>query len=101
MINPQLKANDNTDCHTIIVVRPYAWTLLSKVALERRRTGDDYVNSLLKSYVSLQNDLELHDSDLSMEAHKSDRRAIFHIEPYVYDLLEQSTNLSNRLLNDI
>src|SRR5262245_28560369 len=83
--------NGNTDCHTDIGVHPHVWTLLSKVALERRKTGDGYANSLLKSYVLLQKDLELQDNgDISMEAHMSDRGAIFHLEPDVYDLLRQA-----------
>ena len=90
LINSQLESNGNTDCHTIIAVHPHVWTLLSKVALERRKTGDDYANSLLKSYVLLHKDLELHDSDLIMEAHMSDRRTIFRLKPDVYDLLKQA-----------
>ena len=40
------------------------WTLLRKEALEHRMTVDDYANSLLESYLLLQEDLELHDSDI-------------------------------------
>ena len=37
---------------------------LRKEALEHRMTVDDYANSLLESYLLLQEDLELHDSDI-------------------------------------
>ncbi|MFZ0329401.1 MAG: hypothetical protein WBP64_09775 [Nitrososphaeraceae archaeon] len=40
------------------------WTLLRKEALEHRMTVHDYANSLLESYLLLQEDLELHDSDI-------------------------------------
>lgn len=51
------------DRRVIIGLCPEVWTLLSKAASEYRMTVDDYANSLIESYLSLQEDLELHDSD--------------------------------------
>jgi hypothetical protein len=88
----QKETNDNSNCNTVIGVHPHIWTLLSKEALERRKTGDICVNSLLKDYLLLEKDLELCDSgDKCMnEEYLSDRRTIFHLQPDVYDLLNQA-----------
>jgi hypothetical protein len=51
------------DRRIIIGLCPEVWTLLSKAASEYSMTVDDYANSLIESYLSLQEDLELQDSD--------------------------------------
>jgi hypothetical protein len=51
------------DRRVIIGLYPEVWTLLSKAASEYSMTIDDYANSLIESYLSLQEDLELQDSD--------------------------------------
>lgn len=48
------------DKGVIVEVDPEVWTLLSKAAAELHMTMDDYANSLLESYLSLEEDLELY-----------------------------------------
>ena len=48
------------DKRVIVGVCPEVWTLLSKAAAEHQMTVDDYANSIMESYLSLQEDLELH-----------------------------------------
>lgn len=47
------------DRRVIIGLCPEVWTLLSEAASECRMTVDDYANSLIAIYLSLQEDLEL------------------------------------------
>ena len=48
------------DKRVIVGVCPEIWTLLSKAAAEHHMTVDDYANSIIESYLSLEEDLELH-----------------------------------------
>jgi hypothetical protein len=48
------------DRRVIVGVCPEIWTLLSKAAAEHHMTADDYANSIIESYLSLEEDLELH-----------------------------------------
>ena len=56
------------DRRVIVGLCPEVWTLLSKAASECRMTVDDYANSLIESYLSLQEDLELQDSDKGLKS---------------------------------
>jgi hypothetical protein len=53
------------DRRVIIGLCPEVWTLLDKAASEYSMTVDDYANSLIESYLALQEDLELQDSEMS------------------------------------
>ena len=56
----QIMKTKLVDKGVIVKVDPEVWTLLSKAAAELHMTMDDYANSLLESYLSLEEDLELY-----------------------------------------